>query len=145
MADWFLWAKVIHILAFISWMAGLFYLPRLFVYHAAVLPGGEASDLFKTMESRLLKAIMRPAAVVTLISGGFLLWLSGFSILEPWLAVKLLAVVALIGFHGHLESHVKSFGREERNHESRYFRIINEIPMVLLIIIVVFVIVKPWQ
>ena len=139
------WLKVLHVLAVISWMAGLLYLPRLMVYHVASLVGSDQDETFKIMERRLLKAIMRPAAVVTLISGGFLLWLSGFSILEPWLAVKLLAVVALIGFHGHLESHVKSFGREERNHGSRYFRIINEIPTVLLIIIVVFVIVKPWQ
>jgi protoporphyrinogen IX oxidase len=145
MADWVLWIKVVHILAFVSWMAGLFYLPRLFVYHADASPGGEASNLFKTMESRLLKAIMRPAAVATLASGGVLAWLSGFSILEPWLAFKLLAVVALIGFHGRLESHARSFGREERHHGSRYFRVINEIPTILLIAIVVFAIVKPWQ
>jgi protoporphyrinogen IX oxidase len=126
-------------------MAGLFYLPRLFVYHADAAPGGEASDLFKTMEGRLLKAIMRPAAVATLATGGLLLRLGGFSIWEPWLAVKLLAAMAMFGFHGLLESHAKAFARDERDRGPRYFRVINEIPTVLLIVIAVFAIVKPWR
>lgn len=145
MADWYLLIKVIHILAFVSWMAGLLYLPRLMVYHADVAVGGEASRLFIVMERRLLKAIMRPAALVNLASGALLIWISGLSVLEIWLGLKLLAVFGLFCFHGLLETHSKSFARDERTHSSRYYRIVNEIPTVLLIAIVVFVIVKPWQ
>ncbi len=145
MVDALLWITVIHILAVISWMAGLFYLPRLFVYHSDVVPGSEASELFRVMERRLLKAIMRPAALVTLVSGIILWWIAGFSVTETWLLVKLLAVLLLVGFHGFLEACVKRFARDLRPYSSRQFRVLNEVPTILLIVIVVMVVVKPFQ
>lgn len=139
----YLWIKVVHILAVISWMAGLFYLPRLFVYHADAPLGGEGDATFKVMERRLLKAIMRPAAVVVLLSGLALLHVLALPISEPWVALKLMAVVLMFGFHGLLERHASEFRLGQRRRTSRYFRIINEIPTVLLVAIVIFVVVRP--
>ena len=145
MIEWLLWLKVLHIISVVAWMAGLFYLPRLFVYHSGVSPGGEASELFKTMERRLMAAIMRPAMVVSLLSGGFLLSLAQFGLSQFWVEGKLAAVLLLILFHGLLEVHLRQFAMNLRTRTGRYFRIINEIPTVLLIIIVIFVVVKPFQ
>ena len=145
MIEWLLWLKALHIISVVAWMAGLFYLPRLFVYHSGVSPGGEASELFKTMERRLMAAIMRPAMVVSLLSGGFLLSLAQFGLSQFWVEGKLAAVLLLILFHGLLEVHLRQFAMNLRTRTGRYFRIINEIPTVLLIIIVIFVVVKPFQ
>ena len=137
------WSKVIHLLAVISWMAGLFYLPRLFVYHADKTVGGEADHTFLVMERRLLKAIMRPAAVVVLLSGVWLLHVLALPLTEPWVLLKLLAVTLMFGFHGMLERHASEFRRGLRARTGRYFRILNEIPTVLLIVIVIAVVVRP--
>lgn len=145
MGDSYLWTKVIHVLAMISWMAGLFYLPRLFVYHAENPGKQELDSVFKVMERRLLKAIMRPAAIVTLATGLILIPLGSWSSPMPvWLGLKLLLVLAMVFFHGMLEMHAVRFreGREAKS--GRYFRVINEIPTVLLIAIVILVIVKPF-
>ena len=145
MGDSYLWIKVVHVLAVISWMAGLFYLPRLFVYHAENPGKQEIDRVFKVMERRLLKAIMRPAAVVALVTGVILVPLGGwYSPMPVWLGSKLLLVVAMAVFQGVLEMHVVRFreGREVKS--GRYFRIINEVPTVLLIGIVILVIVKPF-
>ncbi len=139
------WIKVIHILAVISWMAGLFYLPRLFVYHAGKALGSESDDTFKTMERRLLRAIMRPAAVVAVVSGIALLHVLGLRLAEPWVALKLVAVVMMLIFHGLLERHVREFQSGLRLNSSRYFRVINEIPTLLLIAIVILVVVRPFS
>jgi protoporphyrinogen IX oxidase len=139
------WVKAIHILAVISWMAGLFYLPRLMVYHCGARPGSETSEVFKVMERRLLSAIMRPAASVTLLSGGFLLSLSGFELFSIWLVGKLSAVFLLFLFHGFLEKWVREFSADARRHDGRFFRVVNEVPTVLLVAIVIFVVVKPFQ
>jgi putative membrane protein len=144
-ADTYLWTKLVHILAVISWMAGLFYLPRLFVYHADQAPGCATSETFKLMERRLLKAIMRPAALVSLSTGALLWWQAGFSLAEGWLSIKLAAVVAVVAFHGLLEWCVIAFARDGRPYSSRRFRILNEVPTVLLIVIVAMVVLKPWQ
>jgi protoporphyrinogen IX oxidase len=136
------WLKVVHILAVISWMAGLLYLPRLMVYHTASAVGSEQDETFKIMERRLLKAIMRPAALVALISGAALIHFVGFGV---WLAVKLVAVVLMFGAHGVLEKHVGVFGRGLRLKSGRYFRILNEVPTVLMIVIVIMVVVKPFS
>jgi putative membrane protein len=140
----FLWIKVLHILAVISWMAGLFYLPRLFVYHAMEPSGSATGDTFKVMERRLIKAIMRPAAVVTFISGPWLTWQMGYGFLDFWLVMKYLGVAGMLGVHLVLEHHVAAFrdGRPTPGH--RFFRVLNEIPTVLLIWIVIWVVVKPW-
>lgn len=139
------WSKVVHLLAVISWMAGLFYLPRLFVYHADKQLGGEADRTFLVMERRLLKAIMRPAAAVVLLSGLWLFHVLALRLSEPWVLLKLLAVTAMFGFHGLLERHAAEFGKGLRLRTSRYFRMINEVPTVLLIMIVIAVVVRPFS
>ena len=139
-----LWIKALHIVAVIAWMAGLFYLPRLYVYHVSQKVGSETDELFKIMERRLLKAIMRPACVVALLAGGYLVTASGFGWSDVWLSAKLLAVVLLVVYHGMLESYCKKFAGGWRGRSERYFRILNEVPTVLLIWIVIFVVVKPF-
>jgi protoporphyrinogen IX oxidase len=138
-----LWIKALHIIAVIAWMAGLFYLPRLYVYHTRQEPGSGSDELFKVMERRLLMAIMRPACVVTLLAGGYLVSVSGFSWFEPWLLAKLVGVLGLVIYHGMLESYCAKFARGWRGRTERYFRILNEVPTVLLIWIVIWVVVKP--
>ena len=145
MSDWFAWLKVFHIVSIVAWMAGLFYLPRLFVYHCDVSPGSEASELFKTMERRLMKAIMRPALVASLVSGILLFVAGNFEFLAVWVMGKLAAVFMLCLYHGALEVHLRQFARDQRVKSSRFFRIINEVPTLLLIIIVAFAVVKPFQ
>jgi putative membrane protein len=145
MAEWFLWLKVIHIVSVIAWMAGLFYLPRLFVYHCGVSPGSEASELFKVMERRLMTAIIRSAAAASLLSGVLLFIAGGFEFLQVWVLGKMAAVLLLCLYHGALETYVRGFARDERVRDARFFRILNEVPTLLLIIIVVFIVVKPFQ
>lgn len=145
MNDPYGWVKVVHVLAIISWMAGLFYLPRLFVYHAENPDKKELPPVFEVMERRLLKAIMRPAAVVALVTGAALIHLGGWDKAMPgWLWLKLLLVAGMIGFHGLLEVHAARFRDRRETKPGRYFRIINEIPTVLLIGIVILVIIKPF-
>jgi protoporphyrinogen IX oxidase len=145
MAEWFLWLKVIHIVSVVAWMAGLFYLPRLFVYHCGVTTGSEASELFKVMERRLMAAIMRPAALASLFSGVLLFIAGGFEFLQVWVLGKLAAVFLLCVYHGALEAYLRRFARDERVRDARFFRILNEVPTLLLIIIVVFIVIKPFQ
>lgn len=144
MNDLYLWLKAFHILAVISWMAGLFYLPRLFVYHSERGEEAVLSSTFKVMERRLLKGIMRPAGAAAVLSGGWLIHEGGyFDPIPLWLWLKLACVFGMLAFHGLLEVHTGRFrdGREQAS--GKYFRIINEIPTVLLIGIVVFVVLKP--
>jgi len=124
-------------------MAGLLYLPRLFVYHSTVEIGSVTSETFKIMERRLLKAIMTPAMVVAWIAG---LWMavSSGAIGEGWFHAKLLAVVILSGAHGMMVGQVKRFARDENRHSSKYYRVFNEIPTLLMIVAVALVILKPF-
>lgn len=146
MGDSYLWIKTVHILAVISWMAGLFYLPRLFVYHAEKGVGlPELADTFKIMERRLLKAIMRPAAAVAVVSGLWLIYAgTWFGPVPIWLWLKLAAVIGMLGFHGALERHAGRFRDDVETSSGRYFRILNEVPTLLLIAIVIFVVLKPF-
>lgn len=140
----YLWLKAFHIIAVVAWMAGLFYLPRLMVYHRRTAVGGETSEIFKTMERRLLKAIMYPAMGLSWALGLALIWVTdAFETLSLWLTIKLLAVVAMTGFHLWLAGFVKAFSEDERPRDERFFRLINEIPTVLLIVIVIMAVVKP--
>jgi protoporphyrinogen IX oxidase len=138
-----LWIKALHVIAVVAWMAGLFYLPRLFVYHTRQAVGSESDALFQMMERRLMKAIMRPAAVVTLLAGIATVIAQGLPWSTPWLSAKLLGVIGLVIYHGALEKYLASFARGERLKSERFYRIINEVPTVLLIWIVIFVVVKP--
>jgi protoporphyrinogen IX oxidase len=138
------WLTVVHVLAVISWMAGLLYLPRLMVYHVACTVGSEQDATFKIMERRLLKAIMRPAAVVALLTGLALIHVAGYGLHDLWLLIKLGALVLMFGVHGVLEKHVVGLARNDRSYSGTYFRVLNEVPTVLMIIIVIMVIVKPF-
>jgi putative membrane protein len=139
----YLWIKAFHVIAIIAWMAGMLYLPRLFVYHADVPVGSPQSETFKVMEARLLNIITTPAMVVAWVLGLWLAWRSGFWS-APWLHAKLALVLALSGLHGYLSAATRAF-REDRNTKpARHWRIVNEIPTVLMIGIVILVIVKPF-
>jgi protoporphyrinogen IX oxidase len=143
---WILWVKALHVLAIISWMAGMLYLPRLMVYHTETSVGSTEDERFKIMERRLLKAITTPAAVVSLLTGlliGYALGYLGDVAGNIWFWVKMLGVVLLFAAHGRLGRHVREFTNGERRYSQRYFRILNEVPTVLMIVIVVMVIVRP--
>jgi len=142
----YLWLKALHIIAVISWMAGMLYLPRLFVYHAAAKPGSELSETFKVMERRLLKLIINPAMIATWLLGLSLIWLMGKDafVQSGWLHAKLVLVFAMTGLHGFFVRLVKQFGADRNQRSQRFYRIINEIPTVLLIVIVVLATVKPF-
>ncbi|MEC9405790.1 MAG: CopD family protein [Abyssibacter sp.] len=139
-----LWIKAFHIILMVTWFAGLFYLPRLFVYHAqAVDPIGQ--DRFKTMERKLL-VIMTIGAVGTVLTGLWLLlgWWASALPQAGWLHVKLTAVVALIAYHVWLWKLVRVFGADANRRSDRFYRIVNEVPAILLIAIVIMAIVKPF-
>ncbi|NNE22169.1 MAG: protoporphyrinogen oxidase HemJ [Rhizobiales bacterium] len=140
----YLWLKAVHLIAVISWMAALLYLPRLFVYHCDAKPGSEMSETFKVMERRLLRAIMTPAMIAAWILGLCLAWVSGLDYLTgtAWFWLKLALVVGLTACHGVLARHVKAFAADQNDKSPRYFRIINEVPTVLMIGIVILVVVK---
>ena len=140
----YLWIKALHVVAVISWMAGLLYLPRLLVYHSDAPIGSERDQTFKIMERRLLNAIMTPAGLVAVASGGSLIGLGGFAASEPWLMVKLASVAGLVICHFVLWRHVGAFVRGERWREARFYRIVNEVPTVLMVVIVICVVVKPF-
>jgi len=145
MAEAYLWVKVVHLLAVISWMAGLFYLPRLFVYHAESSADSPIRETFKVMERRLLAAIMRPAAVVVAVSGIALIYTGNwFGPVPWWLWAKLGFVVLMFGYHGVLKRHARRFREDAETCGGRYFRVLNEVPTVLLIGIVILVVVKPF-
>jgi putative membrane protein len=133
----------LHIIAMVSWMAGIFYLPRLFVYHADSAPGSPQSETFKAMEERLLRVIMTPAMIVTWLSGVGLVWGGGWESAR-WLWVKILLVAAMTGFHFWLVAQRRAFGENRNRHAAGVYRIANEIPTILLILIVILVVVKPF-
>lgn len=135
--------KAVHVIAVISWMAGMLYLPRLFVYHADAAPGSEASETFKVMERRLVRAIMTPAAVAVWLLG-LTLAITGGLFQEHWFHVKLLLVVAMTATHIQLMRLQRAFAADRNTRPARYFRILNEVPTLLMIGIVVLVVVKPF-
>jgi protoporphyrinogen IX oxidase len=137
------WVKAFHIIAVISWMAGMLYLPRLLVYHCAAEPGSVQSETFKVMERRLLKAIINPAMVATWILGLWLAW-SAEWYHSGWLQAKVLLVLVLSALHGMLVRWVRDFARDQNRHSQRFYRFINEIPAVLMVAIVILVVVKPF-
>lgn len=139
------WIKALHVIAMVAWMAGLLYLPRLYVYHCETVPGSAESERFKVMERRLLKQITTPAMIVTWTCGillvltpGVLDWGSG------WWHVKLAAVVLLAGFHGMLSRWRRDFLADRNVRPQRFYRLANEVPTLFLLVIVVMVIVRPF-
>jgi putative membrane protein len=140
----YLWLKALHIIAVIAWMAGLFYLPRLFVYHRATAPKSTASETFKVMEARLLRMIMVPAMIASWILGLALAWLTGVLTEVPlWFAVKAVGVVALTAYQFWLGWFVQRFAADERPWTERFFRTINEVPTLLMVVTVIMAVIKP--
>jgi len=139
----YLWLKAFHVIAIISWMAALLYLPRLFVYHTAAEIGSVQSETFKVMERRLLRAIATPAAIAAWLSGLGLATMSG-AWSQPWLHAKLAAVVGLSAVHMACARWVRRFAADDNRNSARFFRIMNEVPTLLMIAVVIFVIVRPF-
>ena len=140
----YLWVKALHVISIIAWMAGLLYLPRLFVYHAAATPGSEASETFKVMERRLLRAIMNPAMIAAWIFGLWMISIAPTWLQHGWLHAKLLFVLGLTATHMMMARWRKDFEADRNTRPQRFFRIWNEVPTLLMIGIVIFVIVKPF-
>ncbi|MCC7259997.1 MAG: protoporphyrinogen oxidase HemJ [Alphaproteobacteria bacterium] len=137
------WLKALHIIAVVAWMAGLLYLPRLFVYHVNATAGSEASEMLKVMERRLMRFIMLPASIATWVFGLGLLHY--FSLAEePWLHSKLGLVLVLTGFHHFCARWRKDFARDANRHTAKFFRIMNEVPTLLMVGIVLLVVLKPF-
>jgi putative membrane protein len=137
------WAKALHVIAVISWMAGMLYLPRLFVYHCEAAIGSAQSETFKVMERRLLKAIINPAMAATWILGLYLAW-AGHWFTAGWFHGKLLLVILMSGVHGFLSARVRDFANDKNTRRQKFYRYLNEVPTVLMIGIVILVIVKPF-
>ena len=139
----YLWIKSLHIIAVISWMAGMLYLPRLFVYHADQPVGGQSSEMLKIMELKLLRYIMNPAMSVVWLTGLFLAWQGSF-LTQPWFLSKFALVIVLSGTHGFLSREQRAFAQDRRDKSAHFYRIINEVPTVFMICIVMLVVLKPF-
>ena len=137
------WIKALHVIAVIAWMAGMLYLPRLFVYHCEAEIGSKQSETFKVMERRLLRAIINPAMIVTWLAGLYLAS-SGHFFTMGWFHGKLLLVLILSGVHGFFSRCVKDFAGDRNTRSQRFYRIINEVPTILMIGIVILVVVRPF-
>ena len=140
----YLYVKALHIIAAVSWMAGLLYLPRLFVYHADTDIGSVKAETFKVMERRLLKAIMNPAMIATFGFGIWMLYLNPSLLLEGWMHVKIVCVLAMAGCHGIFGRIRRHLENDQTPYSSKAYRIWNEVPTVLLIVIVIMAVVEPF-
>jgi protoporphyrinogen IX oxidase len=142
--DHYLWIKALHIISIIAWMAGLLYLPRLFVYHCSAKIGSEFSEKLKIMERRLMIAIMEPARISALVFGLLLLFsYSWEELFTLWMFIKLICVIGLFVIHDLFRKWQKNFETDTNIHHDKFFRILNEVPTLLMILIVIFVVVKP--
>ena len=137
------WIKALHVIAVISWMAGMLYLPRLFVYHCEAPKGSAQSETFKVMERRLLKGIINPAMIVTWLLGLILVWYGGWY-WSPWFHAKFVLVLAISAVHGLYVRYTREFAEDRNTHTQKFYRIINEVPTVLMVLVVILVIVKPF-
>lgn len=140
----FLWLKALHVISVIAWMAGMLYLPRLFVYHCDAPVGSPQSETFKVMERRLLRAIINPAMIATLVFGVGLLVGLPLEAWPYWLWAKLVLVVGLLALHGLLARWRKEFEADANRRPARFYRLVNEVPTLLMIGIVILVVVKPF-
>ena len=138
-----LWVKALHIMSVIAWMAALLYLPRLMVYHAESAPGSEKSETFKVMERRLLRGIATPSMLATWVFGLWMAWLIG-AWSDGWFHAKLFLVLVLSGYHGFAVRWVRDFANDRNARSARFFRMVNEIPALLMAGIVILVVVKPF-
>ncbi len=143
LGEGYLWVTALHVIAVIAWMAGMLYLPRLYVYHCAAEPGSAQSETFKVMERRLLRAIVNPAMILA--------WVLGLALVahldawgEAWMHAKFACVIALSTLHGFFARWRRQFDQDDNRHEARFYRLMNEVPTVLMIAIVVLVVVRPF-
>ena len=137
------WVKALHVVAIISWMAGMLYLPRLFIYHCDAEQGSKQSETFKVMEGRLLRVIINPAMIFAWVTGAWLAWQSGYW-KQGWFHGKFALVLLLSAAHGYLSAATRAFAEDRNDKAPRHWRIVNEVPTVLMLGIVVLVIVKPF-
>jgi len=144
LAEYYLWIKALHIISVIFWMAGMAYLPRLFVYHAESEPGSEKSETFKVMERRLLRGIVNPAMIATFLFGGLMLALNPGLFSDHWMQVKLVLILVMSGLHGMFSRWRRTFERDENRRPARFYRIVNEAPPLLVIFIVLLAVAKPF-
>ncbi len=143
LGEGYLWVKALHVIAIIAWMAGMLYLPRLYIYHCAAEPGSAQSETFKVMERRLLRAILNPAMSLA--------WVLGLALVahldawgEAWMHAKFACVIALSTLHGFFARWHRQFAADDNRHEARFYRRMNEVPTALMIAIVVLVVVRPF-
>ena len=145
MEEYYLWIKSLHLIFVISWMAGLFYLPRLFVYHCEIKIGSKEDALFQTMERRLLRIIMLPAMILSIIFGLWVAQIYGFKNLGGWFHIKMTLVLIMLYFHHFLGRRRKDFENGKNKYSAKFYRIINEVPTLLMVAIVILAIVKPFE
>ncbi len=143
LSEVYLWVKAFHVISVIAWMAGMLYLPRLFVYHCRAETGSAQSETFKIMERRLLKAIMNPAMIATWALGLVLVFL-GELWWEPWVHTKLIFVLGLTVVHIGIGRWRRAFDEDRNQHSERFYRIANEVPAILMVGIVILAVIKPW-
>lgn len=141
--DFFLWFKTLHVISVIAWMAGLLYLPRLFVYHCEAEPGSEKAETFKVMERRLLRAIMNPAMIAAWLFGLAAAWWGG-TFADGWFHAKMVLVLGLTGAHMAMAKWRREFAEDRNKRRQEFYRIANEVPTALMIAIVILVIMKPF-
>lgn len=145
LSDAYQWIRALHIISVIAWMAGMLYLPRLFVYHSRATAGSDQSETFKVMERKLMRGIINPAMILTTIFGVLLIEASPVFVLETaWFWVKLLALICMFAMHGMLSRWRRAFERDENPHSERFYRVINEVPAVLMVVIVIMVVARPF-
>ena len=146
--DLYAWVKAFHIIAVIAWMAGMLYLPRLFVYHCAAEKGSVQSETFELMERRLLRGIINPAMIAAIALGLWLAWIGPDSrygwFAAPWLLAKIVLVIAMTALHGLFARWMKDFAADRNRRSQKFYRIINEVPAVLVVLIVLLVVLKPF-
>jgi len=140
----YLWVKALHIIAVISWMAGMLYLPRLYVYHAGAAAGSDLSETFKVMERRLLRLIINPAMILSWALGGLMLWANTSLLSSGWVHAKLALLVLMQVFHAFLSRWRKAFFKDANTKTARFFRFANEVPTLLMIAIVALAVAKPF-
>ena len=138
------WIKALHVISVIAWMAGMLYLPRLFVYHCDAPRGSAQSETFKVMERKLLRGIINPSMIAVWILGPLLAWITG-AYMDLWLQIKFALVIVLSGIHGFLARCWKDFAADRNTRSERFYRVLNEIPAVLMIAIVILAVVKPFS
>lgn len=144
LGSYYNWIKALHIIAVMSWMAGMLYLPRLFVYHVKAAKGSELSETLKIMERRLLRFIINPAMILSFVFGGLMLWVNPDVMSAPWMHTKITALFLITAAHGLFARWRKNFERDENTHSEKFYRWWNEAPTVLMIVIVIMAVVKPF-